>query len=249
MKAISRKYLSNAERSLAANGHNQRHLRADGWLQRQMGFTAQAESGQFFPANGVQGGGTMPGGTSQPIVLQISNTTSSTQTINLFGASVYLDTTVYTWASGNMTQNSVVISVISTTQSLNTYSSVLRQLLSRPMTIAKTTVQVVAGSNSQISQTWGLNTFAANANVAAQQFVNIPDPTQYRNDVINNFTVYDLDDSTYLQLSVLGSTTFQMLFYPIVDINLSRATIGQPAAKTFSPPPGNLAPQPVIIQQ
>lgn len=249
MNRLNQKYLADAERkvrqhgTVAATGNRQRKIGADGWLQRQMGFSAHAEAGQFFPADGGKPG--PQGGFSQPIVLQLSNSSASSTSINLWGASVYLDTTSYTWAAGSLTQNNVKISVVSTTSTLNTYFSALQSY--QFMTVGKTQIQTISGPDAQITQTWGLNTFATNANFAGQQFVNIPDPMQFKSNVINNFQQYDIDPTTYLTVPILGSAVFLMLFYPLADINLSRSLINQGAAKTFGPPPGNLAPQPVSI--
>lgn len=256
MNILSQKYLKAAERKVAGmvrHGHvsngRQRMIGADGWLQRQMMMTGNVERGQFFPADGQAAPAAAQGGYSQAIVLQISNSSASSTSINLWGASVYLDQSTYTWTAGSLVQGTVTISVISTVGAagFNTYYSALQQ--AQVMTIAKTSIQVIAGPNSQISQTWGLNTFATNANFAGQQFVNIPSPSQFRNDTIDNYQQMDLDPSTYLTVPILGSSVFLMLFYPLVNVNQSRTLIGQPQTKMFAPPPGNLPPQPVVVQQ
>lgn len=261
MTNLNQKYLADAEakvrgmanRSVSATGRiarpGQRMLRADGWLQRQMQLTGNVESGRFFPADG--NAGAAQGGFSQPIVLQISNSSSASTSVNLWGASVYTDQSAglsFSWLAGNLVQGTVTISVVSQvgTTGFNTYYSALQQL--QVMTIAKTALNVIAGPNSQISQTWGLNTFATNANFAGQQFVNYVNPQQYQSGVIENFSQYDLDATTYVSIPVLGSAVFQMFFFPLVNLNPSRALLGQPQAKMFAPPPGNLAPQPVVVQ-
>lgn len=240
------------QRTLSADGsgrNNQRYLGVDGFLSR--GFDARAENGRFFPVDGGQGTiatSSTPQSFSQPIVLQISNSTASTANINLFGAAVYLDNSVYTWTAGNLVVSGITISVISLTQALQTYRTVLYSTISKPMTIGKTTVQTISGPDAQTTQIWSLSTFGMNANAAAQQYTNFQDPTQFRDNVINNFSKFDLDDQTYITIPVLGSAVFYMAFYPLADVNLSRGVIGQPVTKTFGPPPGNLAPQPVVIQ-
>src|SRR5205809_1207037 len=135
--------------TVSADGRRrQRFVGADGWL-RSMGFTAQAEGGRFFPADG-QGQGTIasastPQSYSQPIVLQISNSSASTNTVNLWGASVYLDNSTYTSTAGNLVISGITISLVSTTQTLNTYRSALQQSIAMPMPIGKPTVQTIAG--------------------------------------------------------------------------------------------------------
>lgn len=258
MNTQNKKYLLQMQsrirqRTVSADGRGRKQgfLGVDGWLQRGMQFSANAEQGRFFPADGGQGTiatASTPQSFSQPIVLQISNSTASTVSVNLWGASVYLDNSTYTWTAGNLVISGVTISLVSTTQPLNTYRSALQQSIAMPMTIGKTTVQTISGPDAQTTQIWGLSTFAINANAAAQQFTNFQDPTQFRDNVINNFTKYDLDGQTYVTVPVLGSVVFYMAFYPLADINLSRPLIGGNAAKTYGPPPGNLAPQPVVIQ-
>lgn len=265
MLTQNRKYLEQMQHmarqlTMSADGRGRRRqgmLPADGWLQRSMQFSAMAEQGRFFPADGGASGGngqgtvatpSTPQSFSQPIVLQISNSTASTVSINLWGASVYLDQSSFTWAGGSVTFSGVNVSVVSTTNVLNTYYSVLQASLTNVMTVGKTLIQTISGPDAQTTQIWGLNTFAANANSAAQQFVNFQDPTQFRSNVINNFSKYDIDGQTYVTIPVLGNAVFQMAFFPLADINMSRPLIGMPAAKTYGPPPGNLAPQPVFLQ-
>jgi hypothetical protein len=253
-----RKYLRQAEQEAHQNTlgfAGEGKMGADGWLQRPMNyrpFTADAEQGRFYPADGSSGGGAgapVSSATySQPYIVQVSNASAATVTdFDIWGAIIYLNNSQYTFTNGSLVDGAITVS--SGMPSPITYYTMLQQSNTSVFTIGLTTLLVIAGPNGQINQPWTIKTFDANGNYARKTLPNVTQPNQYQSGVINNYMQYDIDGSTALSLNILGNSVFQLLFYPLANINLSRSLLGQNSAKSFAPPPSNLPPQPVLIAQ
>jgi hypothetical protein len=249
MKRNMRHYLSDTEKQvnqhvMSANG--QRHLGADGWLQRYQGITADVAAGQFFPADGGAGAGAGMS-FSQPYIVNVSNASATTiADFDIWGAIIYLNNSQFTFSSGSLTISGITLS--SGAPAPVTYYNMLQQSNVQNFSIGKTTLVVNSGSNAQINNAWTLKTFDMNGNFARRLFPNVISPNQYQSGVIDNYMRYDIDGSTAISLNVQASTAFTLYFYPIANINLSRSLIGQQAAAQFGAPPSNLPPQPVVVQ-
>lgn len=253
-----RNYLKQAEqrahqRTLSATGRPERSMGADGWLQRPSNyrpFTQDAEGGQFYrnADGGAPGAGAAAPIYSDPYIITVSNASAATVSdFDLWGSVIYLNTGAYTYTAGSLVRGAITVS--SGMPDPITYYTMLNQLQNQPFTTGKITLLVLAGSNGQIAQPWTIKTFSSNGNFARKTLPNVIEPSQFQSGVINNFRQVDFDQETTLSLNILGSTVFQMLFYPLADINTSRALTGQNSARSYVPPPSNLPPQPVLIAQ
>lgn len=254
-----RGYLQQAQRNahqntMSANGRGERTMGADGWLRNpapSRQFTADAESGQFFPATGPAGGGNGGGqqSYSQPYIIQVSNASAATVSdFDLWGAIIYSQQPAYPFnADGSQTRGAITLST--TYPSPVTYQTMLQQSNTGVFTVGWTHLEVLSGPNGQISLPWTLKTFDINSAFARRSLPNPTPGTQFQAGVKDNYTPYDIDGSTTLGMTILGSAVFLMYFYPVANINLSRSLLGQNSSRTFSPPPSNLTPQPVLITQ
>jgi len=227
-----RKYLADAQ-----NRAHEGFLNADGFFDDDLNFTAGDD---FMNANGDAMPAAAP--TSQPYIIQISNTGSAVANFSVLGSYEQLgDTSAFTagnYVSGNVTISSAIPNV--------TYQQMLYQFMNNPFSTGLTYIQ--SSSNSQLLETISVQTKDANGNVAQKPLVPTIDPYQFQTTVLALRFGYRIDGYTKLILnSVLASTTVKLYLYPADNINLARGLSGRAVSKDFSSP-GIVRAQTVKIQ-
>jgi hypothetical protein len=207
-----RKYLADAQ-----NRAHEGFVNADGFFDDDLNFTAGDD---FMSANGDPMPAAAP--TSQPYIIQISNTGSAVANFNVLGSYEQLsDTAAFTsgnFISGNVTISSAIPNV--------TYQQMLYQFMNNPFSTGLTYIQ--SSSSTQLLETISVQTKDANGNVAQKPLVPTIDPYQFQN-------------------SILASTTVKLYLYPADNINLARGLSGRAVSKDFSSP-GIVRAQTVKIQ-
>ncbi len=228
-----RKYLADAQ-----NRAHEGFLNADGFFDDDLNFTAGDD---FMNANGNDA---MPAAapTSQPYIIQISNTGSAVANFNVLGSYEQLsDTAAFTagdFVSGNVTISSAIPNV--------TYQQMLYQFMNNPFSTGLTYIQ--SSSSTQLLETISVQTKDANGNVAQKPLVPTIDPYQFQTTVLALRFGYRIDGYTRLILnSILASTTVKLYLYPADNINLARGLSGRAVSKDFSSP-GIVRAQTVKIQ-
>lgn len=228
-----RKYLADAQ-----NRAHEGFLNADGFFDDDLNFTAGDD---FMNANGNDA---MPAAapTSQPYIIQISNTGSAVANFNVLGSYEQLsDTNAFTagnFVSGNVTISSAIPNV--------TYQQMLYQFMNNPFSTGLTYIQ--SSSSTQLLETISVQTKDANGNVAQKPLVPTIDPYQFQTTVLALRFGYRIDGYTRLILnSILASTTVKLYLYPADNINLARGLSGRAVSKDFSSP-GIVRAQTVKIQ-
>jgi hypothetical protein len=180
--------------------------------------------------------------TSQPYIIQISNTGSAVANFNVLGSYEQLsDTAAFTsgnFISGNVTISSAIPNV--------TYQQMLYQFMNNPFSTGLTYIQ--SSSSTQLLETISVQTKDANGNVAQKPLVPTIDPYQFQTTVLALRFGYRIDGYTRLILnSILASTTVKLYLYPADNINLARGLSGRAVSKDFSSP-GIVRAQTVKIQ-
>jgi hypothetical protein len=228
-----RKYLADAQ-----NRAHEGFLNADGFFDDDLNFTAGDD---FMNANGNDA---MPAAapTSQPYIIQISNTGYAVANFSVLGSYEQLgDTAAFTsgnYVSGNVTISSAIPNV--------TYQQMLYQFMNNPFSTGLTYIQ--SSSNTQLLETISVQTKDANGNVAQKPLVPTIDPYQFQTTVLALRFGYRIDGYTKLILnSILASTTVKLYLYPADNINLARGLSGRAVSKDFSSP-GIVRAQTVKIQ-
>jgi len=173
-------------------------------------------------------------GQSQPYILIISNASASAvANFDVLGAFTYLSD-VAAWTAGSLTINNVTIS---SAISNVTYQQFLYQSMQQPFSVGLTYIESVAGSSSQITTPFQLNTQDANGNQALRTIVPVIDPYQQQQTVLAVKQLYRIDGFTKLTFSqILPSVTFRLHFYPSDNINLANGLAGAPVAQQYSSP-------------
>jgi hypothetical protein len=214
----------------ARNFANENYLNADGFIDDDTSYFSGDED--FFNANGLpmNQGAQVP--TSQPYIITVSNASAtSVSNFDVLGAYQYVNQVNGT--TGNITISGVTIS---SGIANVTYGQLLYQSMNSPFSVGLTYIQAI-NNNAQITQPMTLNTQDANGNQALKTIVVTIDPYQQQSGVVAVKQVFRIDGYTKLTFStILGSSVFQVQFYPADNINLSRGLAGKPASKQFGKP-------------
>lgn len=222
-----KKYLQNAR-----NFAQEKHLNyAGGW-----DFTADAEGGTFFPADGEPApAAPAPQNmrTSQPYIITVSNASAtSTSNFDVLGAYQYLQNAGFSAGSltvGNVTISSAISNI--------TYQEFLYQSMNSPFSVGMTYVESVSGSATQVTQTLTLNTRDANGNQALKTLVPTIDPYQFQTGIVVLNQPYDIDGFTKITIStILPSVVFRIHFYPKANLNIARGLKGTQVSAEYAGP-------------
>jgi len=226
-----RKYLA------AAQGRaHESFLNADGFFDCDLSFTASED---FMSANGEMGGGSAP--TSQPYIIQISNTGSATSNFDVLGSYEYINNSGFS-AGGSLTIGSVTIS--SAVPNVN-YRQMLYQFMNNPFSVGLTYIQ--SASNTQLLEVISVETQDANGNLAQKPLVPTIDPYQQQTTVLAMRYGYRIDGYTKLIINqILASTSVKLYLYPSDNINLARGLNGNAVSRQFGSP-GIVRSQPVKL--
>jgi hypothetical protein len=226
-----RKYLADAQRSA-----NEGFSNADGFFDGDLSFTANED---YFGANGnSMGAPSAP--TSQPYIVNISNTGANVANFDVFGSFEYINATGFT--AGSLTIGSVTIS--SAIPNV-TYQQMLWQFQSVPFSVGLTYIQ--SSNANQLLETVSVNTKDANGNIAQKALIPTLDPYQQITTVIAMKYAYRIDGYTKCILSnVQANTVVKLYLYPSDNINMARGLSGQNVARDFASP-GIIRSQPVKL--
>ena len=227
-----RKYLADAQR----NAH-EGFVNADGFFDDDLSFTASEE---FMSANGDD---TMSAAapTSQPYIINISNTGSAVSNFDVLGSYEYISSNNFN-TSGNYVTGAITIS--SAVPNV-TYQQMLYQFMNNPFSVGLTYIQ--SASNTQLLETISVQTKDANGNLAQKALVPTIDPYQQQTTVLAMRYGYRIDGYTKLILnSILASTSVKLYLYPSDNINLARGLAGKAVSRDYASP-GIVRSQPVKL--
>jgi len=156
---------------------------------------------------------------SQPYIIQVANSTTSSTTVTLFNSNVNLLPT------SNNFGNAAAVTVTMQNGNL-TYGQFLGQLREKPFRISQ--VYQVSTTNAQVTQALSFttfDTFGASTNYSRAPIIN-PFQNQTGTSVLDYpFTV---DGNTALSFTLLGSATVTFQFFPNKVYNISHGLAGRP---------------------
>ncbi len=233
-----RKYLNDAR-----SNANERYLNASGGFYDD--FAGEEED--FFNADAAAAVAPAPAAsapTSQPYIITVSNASATAvNNFDVLGSYEYLQNAGF--SNGSLTVGNVTItSAISNV----TYQQFLYQTMNNPYTVGLTYIEVVSGTNAQVTSVLTLNTQDANGNQALKPLIPTIDPYQFQSGTIALKQTYRIDGFTKLTIAnVLPSTVFRIHFYPADNINLARGLAGRPVSRQFSNP-NVVKPQTVVVK-
>lgn len=192
-------------------------------------------------ASGGNGGNNAP--QSQPYIITVSNASAAgVSNFDVLGAFTYINNSGF--SNGNLTVNGVTIS---SAISNVTYQQFLYQSMNQPFSVGLTYIESLAGSSSQITQTFTLNTQDANGNQLLRTIVPTIDPYQQQSTIVAVKQLYSIDGFTKLTFSsVAASAVFRLHFYPSTNINLAAGLQGSSVAQSYGNP--NIVGVPTYIQ-
>jgi hypothetical protein len=180
-------------------------------------------------------GGAASAAQSQPYIITISNASASAvSNFDVLGAFTYISGGFGTFTNGSLTISGVTIS---SAISNVTYQQFLYQSMQQPFSVGLTYIESVAGTSSQITTPFILNTQDANGNQALRTIVPTIDPYQLQTSVLAVKQLYRIDGFTKLTFStIFASVQFRLHFYPSDNINLANGLAGAPVAQQYSSP-------------
>ena len=156
---------------------------------------------------------------SQPYIIQVANSTTSSTTVTLFNSNLNLLPTA------NNFGNAAAVTVTMQNGNL-TYGQFLGQLREKPFRISQ--VYQVSTTNAQVTQALSFttfDTFGASTNYSRAPIIN-PFQNQTGTSVLDYpFTV---DGNTALSFVLLGSATVVFQFFPNKVYNISHGLAGRP---------------------
>lgn len=200
---------------------------------------APVEQRQRLSANG--GGNNAP--QSQPYIITVSNASATAvSNFDVLGAFTYIGNAGF--SGGNLTISGVTIS--SAISNVN-YQQFLYQSMNQPFSVGLTYIESVAGTSSQISQVFTLNTQDANGNQLLRTIVPTIDPYQQQSTIVAVKQEYSIDGFTKLTFAqIAASVVFRLHFYPSTNINLAAGLQGASVAQRYGNP--NIVGVPTYIQ-
>jgi hypothetical protein len=194
---------------------------------------------------------------SQPYIITVSNSSATAvSNFDVLGAYSYLSggsmpstpAGTAAFSAGNLvvTGAGYSITISSAIANVN-YQQFLYQSMNQPFSVGLTYLESVAGSSTQISQTFTLNTQDANGNQLLRTIVPTIDPYQQQSTIVAVKQLYSIDGFTKLTFSqILASSVFRIHFYPSTNINLAAGLQGSSVAQQYGNP--NIVGVPTYIQ-
>ena len=178
-------------------------------------------------ADGI--GGTVDAPTSQPYIVNVTNTTASAiSNVTLLGAYSFIGTTAP--AYGNTSGISITMGIANIT-----YTEFLYQSMNKPFTVGLT--YMTSATSSQVLETITITQKDVNGNVASKVLTPTIDPYQYQSDKIAFKFEYRVDGFTNLVVSsILANATLKLYFYPSETVAISRALAGRRAVQDYGNP-------------
>lgn len=185
----------------------------------------------FSDYNNADGiGGTLSAPTSQPYIVNVqnTNTTSAISNVTILGA--YSNIGQSAPAYGNSTGISITMGIANIT-----YTEFLYQSMNKPFSVGLTYLS--SATAAQVLETLTITQKDVNGNVASKVLTPTIDPYQYQNDKVAFKFEYRIDGFTNMVISsVLASTTLKIYFYPSETVATSRALAGRRAVQEYGNP-------------
>ena len=185
----------------------------------------------FSDYNNADGiGGTMSAPTSQPYIVNVQNTNTSTAISNVTILGAYSNIGQTAPAYGNSTGISITMGIANIT-----YTEFLYQSMNKPFSVGLTYLS--SATAAQVLETLTITQKDVNGNVASKVLTPTIDPYQYQNDKVAFKFEYRIDGFTNMVISsVLASTTLKIYFYPSETVATSRALAGRRAVQEYGNP-------------
>lgn len=177
-------------------------------------------------------GGTAAAPTSQPYIVNVqnTNTTSAISNVTILGAYTFIGTASPQF--GNTTTFGISISMGIANIS---YQEFLYQSMNKPFTVGLTYLS--SGNASQVLETLTVTQKDVNGNVASKVLTPTIDPYQFQTDKVAFKFEYRIDGFTSMVISsVLASATLKLYFYPSETVAVSRALAGRRAVQDYGNP-------------
>jgi hypothetical protein len=170
---------------------------------------------------------------SQPYILTISNASATAvSNFDVLGAYTYIGNAGF--SNGSLTISNVTIS--SSITNVN-YQQFLYQSMNQPFSVGLTYIESTAGSSSQVTTTFTLNTQDANGNQLLRTIVPTIDPYQQQSTIVAIKQMYSIDGFTKITFSsIAASAVFRIHFYPATNINLAAGLQGNQVATSYGNP-------------
>ena len=185
----------------------------------------------FSDYNNADGiGGTLSAPTSQPYIVNVqnTNTTSAISNVTILGA--YSNIGQSAPAYGNSTGISITMGIANIT-----YTEFLYQSMNKPFSVGLTYLS--SATAAQVLETLTITQKDVNGNVASKVLTPTIDPYQYQNDKVAFKFEYRIDGFTNMVISsVLASSTLKIYFYPSETVATSRALAGRRAVQEYGNP-------------
>jgi len=179
-------------------------------------------------ADGI--GGTMSAPTSQPYIVNVQNTNTSTAINNVTILGAYSNIGQTAPAYGNTTGISITMGIANIT-----YTEFLYQSMNKPFSVGLTYLS--SATAAQVLETLTVTQKDVNGNVASKVLTPTIDPYQYQNDKVAFKFEYRIDGFTNMVISsVLAATTLKIYFYPSETVATSRALAGRRAVQEYGNP-------------
>jgi len=179
-------------------------------------------------ADGI--GGTMSAPTSQPYIVNVQNTNTSTAINNVTILGAYSNIGQTAPAYGNTTGISITMGIANIT-----YTEFLYQSMNKPFSVGLTYLS--SATAAQVLETLTVTQKDVNGNVASKVLTPTIDPYQYQNDKVAFKFEYRIDGFTNMVISsVLAATTLKIYFYPSETVATSRALAGRRAVQGYGNP-------------
>ena len=185
----------------------------------------------FSDYNNADGiGGTMSAPTSQPYIVNVQNTNTSTAISNVTILGAYSNIGQTAPAYGNSTGISITMGIANIT-----YTEFLYQSMNKPFSVGLTYLS--SATAAQVLETLTVTQKDVNGNVASKVLTPTIDPYQYQNDKVAFKFEYRIDGFTNMVISsVLAATTLKIYFYPSETVATSRALAGRRAVQNYGNP-------------
>ena len=179
-------------------------------------------------ADGI--GGTTAAPTSQPYILNVQNTNTSSAISNVTILGAYSNIGQTAPAYGNSTGISITMGVTGIT-----YSEFLYQSMNKPFSVGLTYLS--SSTANQVLETLTITQKDVNGNVATKVLTPTIDPYQFQDNKVAFKFEYRIDGFTNMVISsVLASATLKIYFYPSETVATSRALAGRRAVQEYGNP-------------
>ncbi len=179
-------------------------------------------------ADGIGGTSSQP--TSQPYIVNVQNTNTSTAISNVTILGAYSNIGQTAPAYGNSTGISITMGIANIT-----YTEFLYQSMNKPFSVGLTYLS--SATASQVLETLTITQKDVNGNVASKVLTPTIDPYQYQTDKVAFKFEYRIDGFTSMIISsVLASATLKIYFYPSETVATSRALAGRRAVQNYGNP-------------